>query len=611
MSLITELQRRNVFRVTLAYAVIAWLLAQISDLAFDNFGAPDWVPKSVLFLLILGFPLAIFFAWAFEMTPEGVRKDTGVDRAQSNTDQTGRKLNFFIIAVLAVAVCFLLVDKFVLQEDLSLTDADSIIATVTDKSVAVLPFVTISRGPDDEYFADGLTEEILNSLAQLPDLLVTARTSAFSFKGLDMPIPEIAAKLGVAHVVEGSVRRAGERLRITAQLIRAHDGFQLWSETYERSGTDDFGLQVEIAERVGAALDIVLDEEQLAKMRSSGLRKPEAFIAYQKAVEAYNEAHKLSDQEQLVELLAANEFFERTLELEPDFSSAHFLHADYYVHFVFADKTVGGLADESVVEAIELAVTDYQNAARTAGTEGDRLNAMVQQALISGQWRRLPELLAAAIRSPDCISPAWWGRMLGSFAPSDEILALWQRALECDPLNFYNWANFAAIQVGVGKFEAAIDTATSGLQVVEHVQIAAELVTALIASGKFDQAFAASQRHIEDERVRDRIRLLLAAATGNAIDIERWHEERMENYGGESESISMLAVEGNREGANQLAAIEDAQSLGFLRLSNAVISCDCGAPFDLEATPNFARFVDEAGLRWPPAQPIKWPLKNW
>ena len=611
MSLLTELKRRNVFRAAFAYAVIAWLLAQISDLAFDNFGAPDWVPKSVLFLLILGFPLVIFFAWAFEMTPEGVRKDTGVDRAQSNTNPTGRKFDFLIIAVLAVGVCFLLVDKFVLQETLSLADADSTIATVTDKSVAVLPFVTISRDPDDEYFADGLTEEILNSLVQLSDLLVTARTSAFSLKGLDIPIPEIAAKLGVAHVVEGSVRRAGERLRITAQLIRAHDGFHLWSETYEQSGADSFDLQVEIAEKVAAALDIVLDEEQLAKMRSSGLRKPEAFIEYQKAVEAYNKAHNLDDQELLVELLAAKEFFERTLELEPGFSPAHFLHADYYVHYVFADNTLAGLADESVVEAIELAATDYQNAARTATTEGDRLNAMVQHALLSGQWRRLPELLAAATRSPNCLSPAWWGRMLVQFVPSDEILALWQRALECDPLNYYNWANLAAIQVGVGEFEAAIDTATRGLQVVAHVQIADELVTALMASGKFDQAFAASQRHIEHERSRDRVRLLLAAATGNVIDMERLHDERMENYGGDSISINILAVEGDREGANRLAAIEDARPLGFLRLSNVVIYCECGAPFDLEVTPNFARFVDEAGLAWPPAPTIKWPLKNW
>lgn len=198
MGLITELKRRNVFRVAVAYAVIAWVLAQVADLAFDNFGTPDWVPKTVLFVLVLGFPLAIFFAWAFEMTPEGVKKEKDVDRSQSITHETGRKLNFLITAVLLLAVGLLLVDKFVLRDSVTTAAPESSVASATDKSVAVLPFIAMSSGPDDEYFADGLTEEILNSLAQLPQLLVTARTSAFSFKGLDVPIPEIAAKLGVA-----------------------------------------------------------------------------------------------------------------------------------------------------------------------------------------------------------------------------------------------------------------------------------------------------------------------------------------------------------------------------------------------------------------------------
>lgn len=216
MSLLTELKRRNVFRVAIAYAVIAWVLAQVADLAFDNFGAPEWVGKTVLFILVLGFPLAIFFAWAFEMTPEGVKKEKDVDRSQSITNQTGRQLEFLIVGVLVVAIGWLLVDKFVLQEESSVSVAQISGDVVTDKSVAVLPFVAMSSGPDDEYFADGLTEEILNSLARLPELLVTARTSAFAFKGLDTSVPEIADKLGVAHVVEGSVRRSGEQLRITA-----------------------------------------------------------------------------------------------------------------------------------------------------------------------------------------------------------------------------------------------------------------------------------------------------------------------------------------------------------------------------------------------------------
>jgi TolB-like protein len=181
----------------------------------------------------------------------------------------------------------------------------------------------MSSGPDDEYFADGLTEEILNSLTLLPELLVTARTSAFAFKGTDVSIPEIALQLGVAHIVEGSVRRSGEQIRITAQLIRSSDGFHLWSETYDRSSADSFGVQAEIAGKVAAALDVVLDQEQLARMRTSGLRNPEAVITYQKAVEAAAYAYEGTQSGLVEELFTANQFLDQVIALEPDFSAAH------------------------------------------------------------------------------------------------------------------------------------------------------------------------------------------------------------------------------------------------------------------------------------------------
>jgi TolB-like protein len=255
MSLFAELKRRNVVRVGAAYAIIGWVVAQIAEFAFENFGAPDWVLKTVVVLLLLGLPVVLTFAWAFELTPEGVKREKDVDRTESITPQTGHKLDRTIIIVLAIALTWFAWDKFSGSNHevpsaqpavVAVTDVDESIdastdnpaleivkTTLTDKSVAVLPFVAMSSGPDDEYFADGLTEEILNSLAQLPELLVTARTSAFSFKGKDIPIPEIATALGVQHVVEGSVRRSGERLRVTAQLIRANDGFHLWSENYD------------------------------------------------------------------------------------------------------------------------------------------------------------------------------------------------------------------------------------------------------------------------------------------------------------------------------------------------------------------------------------------
>ncbi len=200
MSFTAELKRRNVIRVGIAYIIVGWVLAQIAEFAFENFGAPGWVLKSVVVVLLLGLPLALIFAWAFEMTPEGLKREADVDRSRSVTSQTGRKLDFLIIGILVLALGWFSFDKFYAN----IRSQPLPEPTVLEKSVAVLPFVALSNGTDDEYFADGLTEEILNSLAQLPELLVTARTSAFSFKGQNIPIQEIAAALGVNHIVEGS-----------------------------------------------------------------------------------------------------------------------------------------------------------------------------------------------------------------------------------------------------------------------------------------------------------------------------------------------------------------------------------------------------------------------
>ncbi|MGI9271224.1 MAG: hypothetical protein ACR2QT_05575 [Woeseiaceae bacterium] len=610
MGLITELKRRNVIRVALAYSVIAWVLAQVADLAFDGFDAPSWVLKSVLVILALGFPLAIFFAWAFELTPDGVKKQEEVDRSRSITRRTGRKLDYLIITVLALAVGLLLLDKFVLRDAPS-TDT-SVATTGTVKSLAVLPFIAMSNGPDDEYFADGLTEEVLNSLTQLPELLVTARTSAFSFKGQDVPIPEIAAKLGVAHVVEGSVRRAGDQLRITAQLIRAADGFHLWSETYDRSNADSLGVQNEIAEKVAAALDIVLDEAQRERMRTTGLRNPEAFIAFQKGVYLFDEAHGEAFGDQPAGLALANVQFEKTIALEPNSGRAYFNHADYFIHVATtAEAPTNDAAQETINFAIEAAKSDLQNAARTARSSGERLDATLEFALIAGEWRRLPELFRAAVLSTDCIGPAWWGA-IGSFMdPPSGTLAMWEHARACDPLNFSNWTNIASMQTGQGDFVAAIATASKGLELVQHRQITDQLIMAYIGTGQFDDAAAANDRLIESATGRRLHRLRIAAARGDAETAQTILEELPETDGSDSLMVVMHALLGEREHANQYAAAADVRPLGFLALLDAADSCKCGAPFDLEFTPTFARLVEESDLVWPPRSPIEWPLKDW
>ncbi len=279
MSFFVELRRRNVIRVGAAYVVIGWVIAQVAEFAFENFGAPAWALKSLVVVLLLGLPLALFFAWAFELTPEGVKREKDVDRSQSITSQTGRKLDLIIIGCL-VFVGVLIVARPYLPGAERHVDTASPEGSV-ENSIAVLPFADLSQLGDQEFFADGISEEILNVLVRIPGLKVAGRTSSFSFKGRNEDLREIGAALGVNHVLEGSVRRSGTRLRITAQLIRGDDGFHLWSETYDREINDIFKIQDEIAKAVASQLTESLGlttSEPLVKERTQDLVAYDNFL---------------------------------------------------------------------------------------------------------------------------------------------------------------------------------------------------------------------------------------------------------------------------------------------------------------------------------------------
>jgi TolB-like protein len=285
MSLIAELKRRNVFRVGVAYVICAWVIAQVADLVLENIEAPDWVMQAIMLVLAIGFPLALIFAWAFELTPEGIKRESDVDPGGSVTKRTGRKLDFLIIAVLAVGIIYFAVDKFVLQPAPEPTEviAEAVPAaepTTQVKTIAVLPFANMSGDPEQEFFSDGISEELLNVLAKVKGLRVTSRTSAFAFKGKDITTPEIAEKLGVKHVLEGSVRMAGDRVRITTQLIEVETDSHLWSESYDRELADIFAVQDEIAAKVGEALKIALLGADARPIRPSHETSIEAYSDY-------------------------------------------------------------------------------------------------------------------------------------------------------------------------------------------------------------------------------------------------------------------------------------------------------------------------------------------
>src|SRR5213593_591979 len=263
----SELKRRKVFRVGAAYLIVAWLAVQAASIGFPAFDAPPWALRIFILIALLGFPIAVVMAWVFDITREGVKLDVGASG--------GKPL------IVAAAVLIVLALGWYFYGQPSFRKGDVTTPAVADRnSIAVLPFTNISGKADEDYFSDGMTEELLNVLAKVPQLKVVARTSVFQFKEKGGDVREIGRKLGVTNIVEGSVRRDGPEVRITAQLVRVADGFHIWSETYDRKLESVFALQDEIARRIGAALKLSLGVS--APVAARAPINPEAYDEYLK-----------------------------------------------------------------------------------------------------------------------------------------------------------------------------------------------------------------------------------------------------------------------------------------------------------------------------------------
>ena len=256
MSFIGELKRRNVIRVAILYAVSSWVLLQLTDVLSSMLPVPEWTGSLVVLLLLLGIFPALAFSWIYEMTPEGLKREKDVARAESITGGTGKKIDGLIVVLLVLAIGGLVVDRL-MPESVQPTveqPATELAAQIARNTIAVLPFTDLSAEGDQQFFTDGLSEELLNLLARVDGLRVASRTSSFSFRGSGLGIPQISKALGVAHILEGSVRKAGDRIRITAQLIEADTDRHLWSENFDRELDDIFAIQDEIGNAIVIAL---------------------------------------------------------------------------------------------------------------------------------------------------------------------------------------------------------------------------------------------------------------------------------------------------------------------------------------------------------------------
>jgi TolB-like protein len=313
-----ELKRRNVYKVAVAYAVVGWLVMQVSATIVPALHLPDGITTAVVVLVLLGFPVALVIAWAFEMTPEGMKRTEDVGPNEVIPQWSSRKFAALIIMI-AVGAAALLTYQLVGTARWAVRSGDddehrsAASLPVPEKSIAVLPFVNMSSDKENEYFVDGLTEEILNRLAQISALRVPGRTSSFAFKGKNTDLRQIGTELGVAHVLEGSVRKSGDRLRITSQLIRTADGFHLWSQTFDRRLDDVFAIQDEIARAIADALSTPLGLGEAA----SPQRQTKDMEAYDK----FLQARALLAQRTVDNLRRAIELLTAAVDRDPGFAN--------------------------------------------------------------------------------------------------------------------------------------------------------------------------------------------------------------------------------------------------------------------------------------------------
>src|SRR5712692_827389 len=429
-----ELKRRNVYKVAAAYAIVAWLLIQGASILFPTFEAPAWVMKVFITAVIFGFPVALIFAWAFEITPEGIKRAEDVDVGKSITHQTGRKLVWTtaVLAVVAIALFAYQVwrSKSTVGSVTSSSRSEETTASIPKKSIAVLPFENLSRDPDNAFFTDGVQDEILTDLAKVADLKVISRTSVMQYKtGVQRNLREIGQQLGVAHLLEGSVQRAGGKVRVNTQLIDARTDGHLWAQSFDRDIADVFAIQSEVAENIVAQLKANLSANEKAAIDVRPTRDLEAFDLYLQAKQLINSFHDTPDWKET--LLKAVRLLDEAISRDRNFALAYYwaTRAQDALYWHGLDRTPARLAQ---------AKTMAQKALDLAPDLGE---AHLAQALVyyhgSRDYARAREQLAIARRtlpnSAEVYSvTSWIDRRQGQW---EEAVKNQEKAAELDPPN--------------------------------------------------------------------------------------------------------------------------------------------------------------------------------
>ena len=441
MSIVQELKRRNVFRVAVAYLAGAWLLVEVTETLFPIYGLSNASIRLVVTLLAIGFPLVLIFSWVYELTPEGLRRENDIDQSVTFTHNTGKKLDRIIIVLLALALGYFAFDKFVLTPERVVEMAKMVLP---DKSIAVLPFTNMSPDLQDEYFSDGLTEELIGALAKVDGLHVTARTSAFAFKAASRDIRDIGNRLNVKTVLEGSVRREQDRVRITAQLISVEDGFHLWSESYDYELENVLILQETISLAIVSALQIQLSPQVDEQFKVGATVNPEAYDLYLKGRYYWARLNTGGFQQSI-------EAFQKAIAIDPGYAPPHAGLANAY-------SFSGYFGIMPPREAFPLSIMEADAALALDPGSSEALVARGMAWLIyEWDWDRARDKLELALElSPNSSLAHWaYAEYLTVVDPSAALNSA-LHALSLDPLSFPIMNLVAFTYLGQGMFAEAI-----------------------------------------------------------------------------------------------------------------------------------------------------------
>ena len=484
---VSELRRRNVYKVAVAYAVVAWLLIQAASIFLPAFDAPPWVMKIFIIVIIFGFPVALIFSWAFEITPEGIKLESDIEADKSITRRTGRKIVAVTIALAVVAAGLFVYQLVRSKSDASTSPATAAITVAPNKSIAVLPFDNLSRDPENAYFCEGVQDEILTRLAKVADLKVISRTSTQKYKSAPDNLRTIAQQLGVANILEGAVQKAADQVRVNVQLINATNDAHLWADIYDRKVTDIFAAESEISKTIADTLQAKLTGSELKAMAKVPTTDSEAYELYLKGRFFWNKRTG-------ADFRKAIEYFNQAIAKDPSYALAYAGLADSYQllpnYGAAAPRDSIPQAKAAAQKALELD-SNLAEAHASSGTLSENDFAFE---------RSITEFERAIQLSPNyATAHHWFGDgPLMALARSDRSIAEGKRAVELDPLSLINNADLGWDYFNPRRYDEAIAQYRKTIDIDSHFYLAHYyLGEALLLKGQLTEAIAEYRRAIE------------------------------------------------------------------------------------------------------------------